>query len=233
MTDQSTALTVEGIWALARERGPRILWVDDRGTRTWGEFGAMAQEMARGCKSAGVRPGEVVVIPGEERLESLAWGFGAASAGAVVAPLRRDRSGEAEGWGAYFEVAWRVRENRIARDGAGSLSGRAAELFAELRERGNPGLILSTAGTTGTPKLVLHDLAALFAVVPVKAGRNWRTLPLMRFDHIGGLDMAWRALAGGHILIEPPAVITPEGVAAAIEVHRVEVLPSTTTFLNL
>lgn len=226
-------LTVEGIGVLARARGKWPLWVDGKRVHTWGEFGERVGEISRACESAGVRPGQVVVIPGEERFESLAWGFGAAALGAVLAPLRGDRLGEADGWKAHFEVAWEVRDGLIARDGGGSFSERAARQFAELRSRGSPGLILSTGGTTGAPKLVLHDFSALIATVHVKAGRTWRTMPLMRFDHIGGLDMAWRAIACGQTLIEPPPSITPESVAEAIEAHRVEVLPATPSFLNL
>ena len=233
MIDHSSPLTVEGIWALAKERGPWVLWADEKGTHTWGEFGARVEEIARACDSAGVQVGDVIVIPADERLDSLAWGFGAAAAGAVLAPLRRDRAAEADGWRANLKVAWRVRENRLTRDGEGLFSARAAKLFSELKQRGHPGLILSTGGTTGIPKLVLHDFATLIATIPVKAGRMWRTLPLMRFDHIGGLDMAWRALAGGQTLVEPPATITPEAVAGTIESYRVEVLPATPSFLNL
>jgi acyl-CoA synthetase (AMP-forming)/AMP-acid ligase II len=69
--------------------------------------------------------------------------------------------------------------------------------------------------------------------VPVRTGRARRTLPLMRFDHIGGLDMAWRALAGRQILVAPPAELTPEAVAATIARHRVEIMPATPSFLNL
>ena len=190
-------------------------------------------DIARACESAGVRPGDVVVIPAEERLESLAWGFGAAAVGAVLAPLRLERHGELESWRDSFEIAWRVNGNRLVWDGGGAFSARATKLFAKLAACGHPGLILSTGGTVGIPKLVLHDFAALIATVPVRAGRTWRTLPLMRFDHIGGLDTAWRALAGGQTLVEPPATITPESVARTIEAFRVEVLPATPSFLNL
>ena len=233
MRGETTPLTVDGIGALARGRGPRVVWVDEQGPHSWAAFGARVEQIAGDCTTAGVRPGEVVLIPAESRLDTLAWGFGAAAAGAVVAPLGMDRQGEAEGWGSRFKISWRVRHDELVRDVRGADSSRAQRILAELRSRGHPGLILSTGGTTGAPKLVLHDLAVLLSFVPVRDGRMWRTLPLMRFDHIGGLDMAWRALAGGQTLVKPPESLSPESVALSIEANRVEVLPATPSFLNL
>ena len=86
----------------------------------------------------------------------------------------------------------------------------------------------------GRPKLILHDLAALLATFPVNEGRPWRRiLSLMRFDHIGGLDMAWRALGGSQVLVAPPQEITPEAVATTILRLQVEVLLATPNFLSL
>lgn len=221
------------IAALARERSARELWRDDDGVRSWRDFGGMVEAARRLGVVAGVTPGAVVITPGEATLESLAWQFGAAAAGAVVAPLRRERLGEIESWKDFLEIGWQVQGGRIVRVGEGTASPAATRLLGELRRRGHPGLILATGGTTGTPKLVLHDFATLLSTIPVKEGRAWRTLPLLRFDHIGGLDVAWRALAGGQVLVAPPLRITPEAVAATIARQRVEVMPATPSFLNL
>ncbi len=218
---------------LIERRAMRDLWVDDRCVRTWRELGSAVRAAQGACAGAGVKPGDIVLTPGEATFEALAWLFGAALAGAVVAPLRAEREGELETWRRHAAPRWRTNGMALAALPASEPSAEAARLLEPLRTAGRPGLILATGGTSGAPKLVLHDLAALLATVPVKQSAARRIMPLMRFDHIGGLDMAWRALGSGHVLVAPPAEITPETVAAAVERHGVEVMPATPSFLNL
>lgn len=233
MSVTNPSLSVELVLALVRERTGTGLWLDESGARTWRNLGATIEAARHQCQVAGVMPGSVVVVPGETTLESLAWLFAAAAGGAVAAPLRRERRTETGAWKNFVRIDWRVEDGRLVRVGEGALSGHAGRLFRELRARGHPGLMLATGGTTGTPKVVLHDLTTLLATVPVRAGRPRRVLPLMRFDHIGGLDMAWRALAGAQVLVAPPTDYVPEAVAATVARHRVEVMPATPSFLNL
>ena len=219
--------SVEDIPPLARERAERELWRDDAGSRSWRELGDAVEAARQLCINGGVTAGAVVLVPAESDFGFLGWLFGAAAVGAVVAPLRQSRASELEGWKKSLRLDWRVQDGELIRVNEGTTSPAAARLLDELRGRDHPGLILATGGTTGTPKLVLHDFAALLT------GYAWRTLPLMRFDHIGGLDTAWRILAGGQVLVGPPAETTPHAVAATIARHRVEVLPATPSFLNL
>ena len=233
MPDDISTLSVQSFPALVERRALRDLWIDDHGSQTWLEFGAAVRAAQAACATEGVTSGEIVVTPGEATAEALAWLLGAAGAGAIVAPLRRERVPELDRWKRSVRIGWQVVDGRLLRVDEGTVMPVAARLLDELRGRGQPGLILATGGTTGTPKLVLHDLAALLATVPVKQGAARRVMPLMRFDHIGGLDMAWRALGSGHLIVTPPAELTPDAVATAIERHAVEVLPATPSFLNL
>jgi acyl-CoA synthetase (AMP-forming)/AMP-acid ligase II len=214
-------------------RSRENLWLDDSGALTWGDVAGRVEEARLQCVAAGIGSGSVIVTPGDGKVEALAWLFGAAMCGATVAPLRQRRVGEAESWRKWFEVDWRVEDGRLVRGGGCKNSEHAEHLFAELMSRGHAGLILATGGTTGRPKLVLHDLESLLATVPVRQHGSKRVLPLLSFDHIGGLDIAWRALGNGHVIVSPPAEISPETVAAIVARHRVEVMPATPTMLNL
>jgi acyl-CoA synthetase (AMP-forming)/AMP-acid ligase II len=225
--------SVEALVEHAREQRDRPVWVGAAGTSSWTDFGQMVEAVRRQCLAAGVKAGSVVVTPGDSTLEALAWLFGAAAVGAVVAPVRQSRSAEVEAWSHFVAIGWRVGRRGLQRVGEGSNSPSAGDLLPRLLDLGHAGLILATGGTTGTAKLVLHDLNAVLSTVPLRNGRDWRILPLMRFDHIGGLDAAWRALASRQVLVEPPAEITPAAVARVIAQHQVEVMSATPSFLNL
>lgn len=207
--------------------------MDDSGVSTWADFGGEVARVRQMCLEAGVGAGSVVVTPARQELGDLVWMFAVASCGGIVAPLRPSRAAEAESWGRWFEVHWRVEEGCLVRCPEGATSFAAARLIEALRSRDHPGLILATGGTSGMPKLVLHDLSALLATVALGVRDSRRVLPLMRFDHIGGLDMAWRAMAAGHVIVAPPGDISTDSVASTVARHRVEVMAATPSLLNL
>ncbi len=226
-------LSIAYLAELIGRRADLPLWCDDVRVWTWKDLGRAVDAVKKQCLGADVKPGQVVVTPGEARFESLVWLLGVASIGAIAAPLRKERWTEVESWKGFCEINWRVERGGLCTGEGGCVAPKTAKLFEELRRRGNPGLILATGGTTGAAKVVLHDLAALLATIKARETRMRRTLPLMRFDHIGGLDMAWRALAGAQLLVAPPAVLNPQNVAAVVARHCVEVMAATPSFLNL
>lgn len=105
-------------------------------------------------------------------------------------------------------------------------------LIAGLREAGRAGLILFSSGTAGRPKGMLHDLDRLVANYRPGKPKDLRIVAFMGIDHIGGLDILFRALASQSALVIPRER-SPEAICQLIEEQRVNVLPATPSFLNL
>lgn len=104
-------------------------------------------------------------------------------------------------------------------------------LTHELIAMGDAGLVLFSSGSTGKPKAALHNFAKL--VEKFRTQRpSLRTLVFLLFDHIGGLNTFLHTISNGGTM-----VITkdrnPDEVCRLIAEHRVELLPTSPTFLRL
>jgi long-chain acyl-CoA synthetase len=104
-------------------------------------------------------------------------------------------------------------------------------LYEELRNRNHPGLVLFSSGSTGEPKAAVHDLVPLLEKFKVRRHRL-RTISFLLYDHIGGINTMLYTLANGGCLVTVPDR-NPDAVLQAVENHRVELLPTSPTFLNL
>ena len=106
-------------------------------------------------------------------------------------------------------------------------------LLLGLTGTGDPGFIIFSSGTTGTPKSSLHRARPLLekytGPAPAKA---FRTISFLLFDHIGGLNTLIRVLFGGGELVCITSR-TPDIVCAAVQRHGVQALITSPTFLNL
>lgn len=104
-------------------------------------------------------------------------------------------------------------------------------LICELKEQNTAGLIILSSGSTGKPKAIVHDLALL-----IKGHHPSRTklnvLSFLLFDHIGGINSLLNALISGNCVVVPKSR-TPIDVVDAISQHKVDVLITSPSFLNL
>lgn len=187
---------------------------------------------------AGIPAGSVVSIEGDYGLETIAVFLAATAGGLVAVPLSPDSSAHHVAFRDVAGVEYRIRPAEGTTEGPAGVpaiapTGVRADhpLYTALRASGHPGLILFSSGSTGTPKAALHDLSRLLAKFEV-AKRRYRTLVFLLLDHIGGVNTLFYTLYnGGAVVLSRDR--SPAAVCQAIEAHRVELLPTSPTFLNL
>ncbi|MGD9732943.1 MAG: fatty acid--CoA ligase family protein [Desulfamplus sp.] len=104
-------------------------------------------------------------------------------------------------------------------------------LINKLKERNHPGLILFSSGSTGKSKAALHDFVPLLDKFKTPR-KTLKTLTFLLFDHIGGINTIFYTLANGGCAVTVKDR-SPESVCKAVQDYKVELLPTSPTFINL
>lgn len=105
------------------------------------------------------------------------------------------------------------------------------ELLQHLKRAGSPGLILFSSGSTGKSKAALHDIVPMLEKFKVPR-HTLRTITFLLFDHIGGFNTLLYNLSNAGCVITV-ADRRPDTICRAIEQHKVQLLPTSPTFINL
>jgi len=180
----------------------------------------------------GVPPGTVVAIEADFSPNSIALFLALADRRCVLVPLT---SAIAARRTEFLEIGEVERSFSIDEsDAVTSVSLRRAAthpFYETLRERHHPGLVLFSSGSTGTSKAAVHDLAGILE--KFRTPRHaLRTISFLLYDHIGGVNTMLYTLSNAGCLVTVPDR-RPDAVLEAVARHRVELLPTSPTFLNL
>jgi acyl-CoA synthetase (AMP-forming)/AMP-acid ligase II len=207
-----------------------VVWRDRKVT-----YGELLDRVAR-CRNeldrAGIGPGRIVAVEGEFSPGTCALLLALIERRSIIVPItnavaaHRDnflRIAEVE-CVAVFDDAETCRwETRPGRPTHPMLRG--------LLDSGAPGLVLFSSGSTGENKAVLSDFNRLLEKFKVPRQRLV-TLTFLLFDHIGGVNTLLYTLSNGGTVVTVKSR-APEEICRLIELHKVELLPTTPTFLNL
>jgi acyl-CoA synthetase (AMP-forming)/AMP-acid ligase II len=222
--------------AFLRERlraagdAPALVWRDRVFSHRWldDEISRRGAELA----AAGVRDGSVVSLEADFSPAAVAAWLALVERACILVPL----TSSVEVHKAEFrEIAEVERTVVLDADDRAEVraTGAAARhpLLLRLRERGHPGLVLFSSGSTGRSKAALHDFVPLLRKFEHRRPAL-RTLTFLLFDHIGGVNTLFHTLANQGCVVTV-SDRSPDAVCAAIARHRVELLPTSPTFLNL
>ena len=190
-------------------------------------------EFSLKLQGRGVKAGETVVVVADYAPDVFCMIMALASLSCIVVPMTRGsviEESEAlaiSGCDHYISFApdglsWEIEARQVAANNA---------LLDEFRATGRAGLVLFSSGSTGKPKGMLHDFVRVmekFRVVraPVVA------IPFLMLDHFGGINtiLAITSSLGTVLTTDSRSV---QAICSAIEKYRVELLPTTPSFLTL
>lgn len=207
-----------------------IIWRDREYSYAW--LLNEVDDAARQLEAKSIPLGSVVAIEADFSPRSVALLLALAQRNAILVPLTSSVEDKKPEFRALAEVEWRVWINADDSVDFERLAATASHpLLMELKARGHPGLVLFSSGSTGKSKAALHDLVPMLEKYRVKRHTR-RTIAFLLFDHIGGFNTLLYNLSNGGCVVTVPNR-RPETVCRAIERHRVQLLPTSPTFLNL
>jgi acyl-coenzyme A synthetase/AMP-(fatty) acid ligase len=207
-----------------------IVWRDR--VYSFGWLSETVRDWMRRLQAGAVEPGSVVSLDADFSPTAISLMLALVAHRCIVVPLTTSVETKKPEFSeiAQVEVVVRIDDDDNVQV---SRTSRTAghELFRQLKATGRPGLVLFSSGSTGQSKAAVHDFGPLLEKFKVPR-RRLRAMCFLLFDHIGGVNTLLYTLANAGCAVTVRER-RPEVVCEAIERWRVELLPTSPTFLNL
>lgn len=206
-----------------------IVWDDKSYDYAW--LSARIRRHIADLSVLGIAPQRVILLEGDFTPSSVALFLALIELGVILVPVTQ-QSGRNRSFLEIAEVeckVWLEPDDSIAMETTGQNA--THPIYKVLRERKHPGLVLFSSGSTGAPKAAVHDFVPLLAKFDTPR-QAYRAISFLLYDHIGGINTMLHTLSNGGCLVTVRNR-TPDAVLGAIARHRVELLPTSPTFMNL
>ncbi|RMZ60732.1 long-chain fatty acid--CoA ligase [Chryseobacterium nematophagum] len=179
--------------------------------------------------------GDVVAILSDYSFQSISMLLALSEFPCIIVPIVNTTNSEVQNKLKAGKVTKIItfQDNEFVINNVESEGFEKVDKYKIITSKKQSGLVLFSSGTTGVPKVMVHNFSELIAKfnAPKKQKRLHFILFLL-FDHIGGINTLLNCLNNGSPIIIP-SNRNPEYILQLIEYRKVQVLPTSPTFLNL
>ena len=207
-----------------------IIWHDKPYSYGWMEDAV--KEWQRRLETEAVPKNSIVSLEADFSPNAVALMLALIERGCIIVPLTQSMAAKKAECRQVAEVETAIQLDTEDRASIANLTNQPAhELLRGLKRAQRPGLILFSSGSTGKSKAALHDFIPLLEKFKVPRHAR-RTITFLMFDHIGGVNTLLYTLSNGGcaVMVEDRS---PNGICRAIEKHKVQLLPTSPTFIHL
>lgn len=178
-----------------------------------------------------ISPGMVVALEGENSLSLIGLLLALAANKNIIVPLKTENEKQANELKELAQVNYSINlDDKMPRFKNLPYCSEHT-YYKTLRNDHHAGMILFSSGTTGKPKGIVLSFSKMIEKAALRES-NTRILSFLNYDHVGGLNTILYSLFSGGCVIFP-IDRGVKNVLDTIQKWRVEVLPTTPTFINM
>jgi long-chain acyl-CoA synthetase len=207
-----------------------IIWQDQVFSYTW--MLEAVQSWRASLQERLIEPGSVVSLEADFSPHAIALLLALVERGCIIVPLTASVEAKKPEFRDIAQVEVCIDVNSADEILMQRTSTTAThDLLLRLKQEKHPGLILFSSGSTGKNKAAVHDFVPLLEKFKVPR-HSLRTITFLLFDHIGGINTLLYNLSNAGCIVTVRDRL-PDIVCKAIEKYKVQLLPSSPTFINL
>lgn len=222
-------------WLIERcsSAADRMAFIHNGTAFSYGQMVDRIAALEAELQEAGVSRGDTVVVLADYAPEVVCMLLALARLRATVVPLTRGSVIEES---EVLRISGCTRRIVFRRDGVAwemhtANIDVANPLMDALHATGRPGLVLFSSGSTGKPKGILHDFWRVMEKFR-KQRKPVVAIPFLLLDHFGGINTILSIISSLGTVVTTEDRL-PATICAAIEKCKVDVLPTTPSFLTM